>query len=462
MRRLFAGAAVLLALLPVAVRASDDELPRSRDNGRQGTDNQFEDDDMPPAKACDNVRSKRGSVIVRKVPVGPVVGGKLAFTSGLCMYLPPGYATSGLRYPVLYLLHGGGDDQSDWVTLGHIQEIADRAYTDDRRNAVIVVMPDGTPDSGWFDAYDARYLNERYVLRYVIPYVDRHFRTIADSRGRVIDGLSNGGHGALHLAAKAPDMFVAAGSMSGNLGFRGDDSAQGGNESPAYKEGSLPAPLGENLDGIDIVMDIGAQCFADIAVDLCVGWAFEQSFRADNEYFVQRMSDIGHEGVLDYRPTEGGHAWRWWRTWLEDRHLPFLLARAANPTKEQVARSAPRYPFRYRSVVKRFSVYGWDVTVLDRDVREFLDISDADRRGFTLKGSGTIRVRTAALYTPGRRYSTPNASKPTSVADRHGRLSVDVDLGPSHTVEDASYEGRAMSNDPGYWTIKHIAINAAR
>jgi enterochelin esterase-like enzyme len=450
-------------LLPVAVRASDDELPRARDNGRLGQDNMFEDADIPPYKACKGQRSKVGSMVVRKLPAGPLDHGKLAFTSGLCVYLPPGYAKSGLRYPVLYLLHGGGDDQSDWVTLGRIQEIADRAYTEDENNAVIVVMPDGTSDAGWFDAYDARYLNERYVLRYVIPYIDRHYRTIADRRGRVIDGLSNGGHGALHLAAKAPDVFVAAGSMSGNLGFRGDDSAQGGDDSPAYKEGTLPAPLAQNLDGIDIVMDIGSECFTDIAIDLCVGWAFEQSFRADNEYFVRRMAEVKHKGVLDYRPTEGGHAWRWWRTWLDDRHLPFLLERAADPQKisAPVRHSAPRYPFRYRSVLKRFSVYGWDVTVTRRDAREFLDLTNVDRRGFTAKGSGTVRVRTPALYTPGKRYAMPNAMRRTVTADRTGRLTVDVDLGPSHAFEDASYQGRALSNDPGYWTIKRIDVRAA-
>jgi S-formylglutathione hydrolase FrmB len=454
---------VLFVLLPAAARAGGDELATSRDNGRQGTDNPFEEGDIPPYKACNNVRSKRGSTIVRVLPTGPIVERKLAFTSGVCVYLPPGYATSGLRYPVVYLLHGGGDDQSDWVSLGHVQDIADRAYTDDERNAMIIAMPDGTPDAGWFDAYDARYLNERYVLRYVIPFMDRHFRTITDRRGRVIDGLSNGGYGALHLAAKAPDMFVAAGSMSGNLGYRGDDSGQAGDRSPAYKEGSLPAPLAENLDGIDVVMDIGAQCFSDISVDLCVTWAYEQTFRTDNEYFVRRMGEVGHKGALDYRPTEGGHAWRWWTTWLEDRHLPFLLARAANPQRVSapVRRSAPRYPFRYRSVFRTFSVYGWDVKVTERDVREFLDLSSVDRRGFTVQGSGRVKVRTAPLYEAGQRYSTRGASKRSAVADDRGRLTVDVDLGPSHTVEDASWQGRAMSNDPGYWTVKRVDVRAA-
>jgi hypothetical protein len=167
--------------------------------------------------------------------------------------------------------------------------------------------------------------------------------------------------------------------------------------------------------------------------------------------------------VLDYRPTEGGHSWRWWRTWLDDRHLPFLLERAADPQKisAPMPRSAPRYPFRYRSVFKRFSVYGWDVTVTKRDVREFLDVTNADRRGFTLKGSGTVRVRTAPLYVPGKRYAVPSAKTKSAVADGTGRLTVDVDLGPSHTVEDASSEGRALSNEPDYWTTKRVNVRAA-
>jgi S-formylglutathione hydrolase FrmB len=462
MRRLIAGLAVLVAFLPASVRAGDDELPRSRDNGRNGTDNQFEAADVPPYKACNNVRSKAGSLVVRRLPTGPLDHGKLAFTSGVCVYLPPGYATSGLRYPVLYLLHGGGDDQSDWLSLGHLQAIADRAYADDKRNALIIAMPDGTPDAAWFDAYDARYLNERYMLHHVIPFMDRHYRTIADRTGRVIDGLSNGGHGALHLAAKAPDMFVAAGSMSGNLGFRGDDSSQNPDGSPAYKEGNLPAPLAENLDGIDVVMDIGAACFGDLAIDLCASFLFEQSFRADNEYFVMRMSDIGHKGVVDYRPTEGGHAWRWWTTWLEDRQLPFLLKRAADPAPmtAPARRSPPRLPFRYRSVFRTFSVYGYDVTVTTRDVREFLDLTMVDKRGLTVRGSGKVRVRTAPFYEPGRRYSTKGAIQKSVIADSSRRISVDVDLGPSHTVEDASYEGRAMQEQSDYWTTKRVDIRA--
>ena len=61
--------------------------------------------------------------------------------------------------------------------------------------------PDG--DIGrWYDAQDGSFLNERYVVDDVVPYIDAHFRTIAARAGRAIDGVSNGGHGAQLLAAK--------------------------------------------------------------------------------------------------------------------------------------------------------------------------------------------------------------------------------------------------------------------
>ena len=137
----------------------------------------------------------------------------------MCVYLPPGYATGALRYPTLYLLHGGGGDQADWVSSGGIQKMLDDAYALDPSRATIAVMPDGN-DGNWHDYFDGSFMIEQYVLGHVVPYVDTHFRTIANRRGRAIAGLSNGGYGALLFSAKAPDLFVAAGAMSSNVGTR--------------------------------------------------------------------------------------------------------------------------------------------------------------------------------------------------------------------------------------------------
>ena len=93
----------------------------------------------------------------------------------------------------------------------------------------------------------------------------------------------------------------------------------------------------------------------------------------DNRDLVARLDTIGHVGEVDYRETEGGHAWRWWTQWLRDRQLPFLLARMADPARGVAKPLPPRFPFRYRSIAPAFDVYGYHVTV-DRGVREFLDL----------------------------------------------------------------------------------------
>jgi len=478
-------ATVLAGLAAVSPATADsDQLPPSQDNppgcatatsssaqgcGAQGRDHFGNPDHKPPIQACDHVRSPAGSEVTRVVPRGPLrADGSLAFTSGACVYLPPGYATAKLRYPVLYLLHGGGGDEADWVSYGHIQALLDAQYAADPRRALIAVMPDGT-DAQWYDAYDGSLLNERYVLDYLVPFVDRHLRTIADRRGRVVDGLSNGGYGSMLLAAKAPDRFIAAGSMSGNLGAR----TMGGlgrplvpgtpplQEATAYYQGNVPASLASNLDGVDLTIDWGATCSKDLTTDLCSTWAFEQSFRFDNQYFRAQLDAVHHRGVYEYRETEGGHAWRWWTAWLRDRHLPFLWKRLARPEPAGARARPSALPgsFRYRSIAPAFSVYGYDVA-LDRPAREFLDLSDVSARGLTVQGSGAATITTAARYRPGHDYRVSGAGGGdlTARADGAGRLRLTVDLGPAHQFEQYSPAQRLQEATGPYWTVRTLAI----
>jgi len=446
----------LLLLVTVAVEPAqaNDELPAEQDNGAEnGTGCKAE------------LVESDSSLVIRRLARGPLApDGSLTFTSGLCVYLPPGYVTSGLAYPVLYLLHGGGGAHHDWVTMGEVQKTMDAAIATDSDAAAIVVMPDGT-DAQWYDAIDRTLLNERYVLDFVLPYADSHFRTISERAGRAIDGLSNGGYGAMHLAAKAPDRFVAAGGMSSNLGARSFGGLGNPLDSPAYYHGNVPAELVGNLDGIDLTLDIGATCSSDLSRDLCGRWAFEQLFLLDNRHFRDRLAEEraedGSDGVWEYRETEGSHAWWWWSAWLRERHLPFLLARLADPRPVGVPApsSEPRRGFRYRSIADSFSVWGYDVSVT-RDVREFLDLRDVDANGMVVQGSGGVRITTAPLYTPRKTYVVSGAGGPaqTVPADQRGRISFLIDLGNSHEWEQFSPQATALEAAGGYWTVREIAI----
>lgn len=442
----------------------DDELPAELDNGAAGR-NPFSDPaHVAPVDACnDELHASDESLVIRVLPKGPLAeDGSLAFTSGVCVYLPPGYVASGLRYPVLYLLHGGGSDQAAWVTYGGIRTIMDDFIAGDPADAAIVVMPDGA-DAQWYDAIDGTIQNERYLFEFLIPYVDRHFRTIAERDGRVIDGLSNGGYGSLHFAAKAPQLFVGAGGMSSNLAaflFAGLGDAQ---TSPAYRHGNLPVDLVGNLDGIDITMDIGTVCITDREIDNCFTWQFEQVFVPSNREFTAALEGARDEddGLLEYRETEGGHSWRWWPLWLRERHLPFLFQRLADPRPagDPPQASTPRDGFRYRSIAPRFTAWDYEVRV-ERGVREFLDLRDVRADGLGVQGSGSATIRTAGRYEPDRTYSVTGAGDDAQqvVADAEGRLTFTVDLGPSHQFEQYSPEANALEAAGGYWTVRTIAI----
>jgi pimeloyl-ACP methyl ester carboxylesterase len=365
---------------------------------------------------------------------------------------------------VLYLLHGGGGDHADWVTYGNIQPTMDAVVAADARDAAIVVMPDGN-DAQWYDGIDGKDMNETYVLKYVIPYVDRHYRTIADRRGRGIAGLSNGGYGALHFAAKAPQLFAAAGGMSSNIAARSMGGLGNSVESPAYFPGNIPARLYGNLDYVDVVMDLGAECKSDVTVDLCATFAFDQLFRPDHIYFDNLMKP-GHVGAYDFRLTEGGHAWRWWTKWLVERDLPFILPRLDDPqpVADPVVASSIPSTFRYRSIFRTFDAWGYKVTIDQRDVREFLDLTNVTVGGMTVQGSGLITIETAPRYTPGAAYSVAGNSGVVApavvVADTTGRLTFPVDLGPSHVYEEESYPQQALVAAGGYWQHRDVSITA--
>ncbi|SDL92955.1 S-formylglutathione hydrolase FrmB [Catalinimonas alkaloidigena] len=116
-------------------------------------------------------------------------------------------------FPVLYLLHGGTGSYRDWLsktpdpTLLH--RLADQYH-------LIIVMPDGNPTSYYFDSpQDPTSQFETHLTQEVIATIDATYRTVRDRKGRVIAGLSMGGHGAFYLATQHPELYCAAGSMSG-------------------------------------------------------------------------------------------------------------------------------------------------------------------------------------------------------------------------------------------------------
>lgn len=308
-----------------------DTLPARLDNGAAGLPQAFPPGHVAPARACgDPVRATRQSIVTRVLPDGPrAPDGSLAFTSGVCVYLPPGYVKSGLQYPVLYLLHGGGGDAADAVTFGHLRGLMDTRIARDPRNAEIVVMPDGKIGR-WYDSSDGTFQNERYMMGSVLGYIDRHFRTIATRAGRAIDGVSNGGHGAMLLAAKYPRAFAVAGGMSSNLDAL-TLPGLGDPRGPYYRK-NHPADLVAALDHTDVILDIASRCTSTVPADLCATQVVDQAFLPANRTFVAALrARTGRTGALVFTEIDASHQWIWWKRILADRHLPFIAAHLARP-----------------------------------------------------------------------------------------------------------------------------------
>jgi S-formylglutathione hydrolase FrmB len=125
---------------------------------------------------------------------------------------PASYESSAEKLPVVYLLHGAFGAYHNWINkVPHIKELADR-YN------MIIVCPDGGYTSWYFDSpVDSSFKYESFVGLEVPKYIDTHYRTIAERKGRAITGLSMGGHGGIFLGFRHADLYSACGSTSGAL-----------------------------------------------------------------------------------------------------------------------------------------------------------------------------------------------------------------------------------------------------
>lgn len=126
------------------------------------------------------------------------------------VYLPTGYESSNLRYPVLYLLHGNGGNRYSWINDGHIQQTADVLIARGDIPPCLIVMPDA--GTSWY--VDRKENMETAVTKDLIADVEQNWRALSTRTGRLVGGLSMGGYGAMRLSLKYPEMFAAAALLS--------------------------------------------------------------------------------------------------------------------------------------------------------------------------------------------------------------------------------------------------------
>lgn len=238
--------------------------------------------------------------------------------------LPPDYrASKATRYPVLYLLHGLSGHYSDWLTRTNVADYA-------AQYRLIVVTPEGN-DSWYTDsATKPNDKYESYVLKELIPDVQRRYRTIETRYGRAIAGLSMGGYGALKFGIKSPGTFIFAGSMSGcpeAASWTGEDlkDLKWIYDSLPPVFGSVDSETRKANDLAEIVRGMTAGRISALPF-LYLDCGTEDFTSNSNQKFAEllRQKKIPHE----YRQLPGNHNWQYW-----DQQVKEVLKIAAEKLK---------------------------------------------------------------------------------------------------------------------------------
>jgi enterochelin esterase-like enzyme len=209
------------------------------------------------------------------------------------IYTPPGYdENTSAKYPVLYILHGGGEDERGWATQGKADLILDNLIAERKAKPMLVVMPDGNTNTD-FAGFGERTLRmfEAELKRCVIPFVERNYRAETDSKNRALAGLSMGGIQTLFVGFNNADMFSCLGILSSGWIL------------PMQKDlaEAQYAMIEKNLDAIKknvslVWVGIGGK--EDIAYNNCQ---------------IMRGKFDEMKIKYEYDDYPGGHAWPVWR-----------------------------------------------------------------------------------------------------------------------------------------------------
>ena len=151
----------------------------------------------------------RGKVLEGKTIESEILGKDVHYS----VYLPFDYETSERYYPVVYLLHGYGGHDIDWIQYGEANIQCDKAIAENKIPPMILVMPDA--DNTWYmNNYEGTVLYEDFFIKEFIPFIETEYRIRKEKKFRGIAGLSMGGHGALFFTLKYPDIFQACAAFS--------------------------------------------------------------------------------------------------------------------------------------------------------------------------------------------------------------------------------------------------------
>lgn len=231
--------------------------------------------------------------------------------AGVAVYLPEGYTTSKEDYPVLYLLHGSGDDETGWMTKGKAKAILDSLITNQLCPPMIVVMPNGyLEQTGRYYAPGSRlWMESTFEENFsnLIAWTEANYRTIADKQHRAIAGLSMGGFHTMHTAALLNQAFDYVGIFSAlYVPHTKQPHAERNIEISALAQSDKPA-----YQQTEALL---AQQFATPPQVYWIACGVEDFLYEDNVIYRQYLDEKQYP--YEYHESAGGHSWENWMDYL--------------------------------------------------------------------------------------------------------------------------------------------------
>jgi enterochelin esterase-like enzyme len=224
------------------------------------------------------------------------------------IYTPPGYETSTIKYPVFYLLHGAGDCDDSWTSVGRAGFIMDNLIAAKKAKPMIVVMPAGHTSAGMSmgngglaDEFSQDFIKD------IIPYVESHYRVLTDRGSRAMAGLSMGGMQTLNVTMSDLGKFSYIGVFSSGV-------FSAAPRNPAAKDAvaNAPAPGADweqprlaVLDNPSLKKDLKLLWFSTGSEDFLLN---------TTKATIELLKKHGFNPV--YKETTGGHTWVNWRNYL--------------------------------------------------------------------------------------------------------------------------------------------------
>ena len=264
---------------------------------------------------------------VRDIPHGTVASVNYYSTAlgkwrRMHVYMPPGYEINSEKYPVLYLLHGAGDNDDSWTSVGRANFILDNLIAAKKAKPMLIVMTAGhTPPSatggnagGFLSATDDF---ARDFTTDVMPYIEKHYRVMTDRAHTAIAGLSMGGSQTLNIAIPRLNRFAYIGVFSSGLIGEFPAAPRGGRGDALPAPDSAPAAVAPNpnswenrnlamLDNASLKKGLKLVWFAIGKDDAVIGATAPQT--------VDLLKKHGFNPVFVH--SEGGHTWINWRNYL--------------------------------------------------------------------------------------------------------------------------------------------------